>query len=411
MIGIVSAIEALRDGHTVTIVEPGEPGGEQAASYGNAGWLSSHSVIPPSEPGLWRKVPGYILDPFGPLAIRWRYLPPIAPWLLRYLLSGATAARVETIARALRPLLVGAPALHRTLAAEAGVPHLIEQAGVMHVFPSRDDFQAARLGWDIRRKVGIDWLELSEDELRQREPNLARRYTFGLFVEEAGRCRDPGAYVAALADHARALGAAIVKDRAVGLQIEGGRLKGVSTATHGMIACDRAVICAGARSKALARMAGDRVSLETERGYHVVIRDPPLTLRSTVMAADAKFVVNAMEQGLRAAGQVELAGLEAAPNWRRAAILRESLFQMLPGLPRDLPADRFTTWFGHRPSTPDGMPVIGRSRATPDVVHAFGHGHIGLVSSARTGRLVAQLIAGLEPEIPVAPFAATRFRW
>ena len=368
MIGIVSAIEALRDGHTVTIVEPGEPGGEQAASYGNAAGCPRHSVIPPSEPGLWRKVPGYILDPFGPLAIRWRYLPPIAPWLLRYLLSGATAARVETIARALRPLLVGAPALHRTLAAEAGVPHLIEQAGVMHVFPSRDDFQAARLGWDIRRKVGIDWLELSEDECASASPTCA-----ALHVRSVRRggwpLPRPGAYVAALADHARALGAAIVKDRAVGLQIEGGRLKGVSTATHGMIACDRAVICAGARSKALARMAGDRVSLETERGYHVVIRDPPLTLRSTVMAADAKFVVNAMEQGLRAAGQVELAGLEAAPNWRRAAILRESLFQMLPGLPRDLPADRFTTWFGHRPQHTRRYachrPVAGNARRRP----------------------------------------------
>src|ERR1700712_6072360 len=127
-VGVISAIEALREGHRVTLIDPGEPGGEQAASYGNAGWLSSHSVIPPSEPGIWKKVPGYLMDPLGPLAIRWRYLPKVTPWLVRYLLSGFTAARVEKTARALRPLLVGAPGLHKGLAAEAGVPQLIEHA-------------------------------------------------------------------------------------------------------------------------------------------------------------------------------------------------------------------------------------------------------------------------------------------
>lgn len=409
-IGIVSAIEILRAGHDITIIEPGEAGGAQSASYGNAGWLSSHSVIPPSEPGIWKKVPGYLLDPLGPLAIRWRYLPKIAPWLIRSMLSGWTAARVEKAARALRPLLVGAPALHKSLAAEAGVAHLIEQAGVMHVFPARADFEAARLAWDIRRKVGVTWLELSEDELRQREPDLDRRYTFGLLVEEAGRCRNPGAYVAALADLARARGAVFLKDTITGLHIEAERLVAVETAAHGPLACDRAVVCAGAYSKPLAAAAGDTVPLETERGYHAVLTDPPIGLRTSAMASDAKMIVNATDAGLRAAGQVEFAGLEAAPDWRRAEILRDNLLGMFPGLPRNLPASRIKVWMGRRPSMPDGLPVIGRSCASADVVYAFGHGHVGLVSSARTGRVVAQLIGGQEPEIPIAPFAPDRFR-
>ena len=409
VIGIVTALEALRNGHQVTVIEPGETGGEQAASYGNAGWLSSHSVIPPSEPGIWKNIPGYLRDPLGPLAIRWRYLPKAAPWLIRYLLSGWTAARVERTARALRPLLVDAPKLHRQLAEEAGVPQLIEQAGVMHVFPSRADYEAARLGWDIRAKVGIRWLELSADELRQREPDLDRRYRFGLLVEEAGRCKNPGAYVAALAALARERGAAFVRDRALRLRVEAGRLVGVGTAAHGEIACDRAVVCAGARSKPLAAAAGDDIPLETERGYHAIIADPPVELRTSVMASDAKMVVNHMEMGLRAAGQVEIAGLDRAPDWRRAEILRDKLIGMFPGLPRDLPPSRVKLWFGHRPSTPDGMPVIGPARTSADIIYAFGHGHIGLVSSARTGRVVAQLIDGREPEIPIAAFAASRF--
>ena len=146
------------------------------------------------------------MDPLGPLAIRWPYLPKVLPWLIRYLWSGWTEAKVEETARALRPLLKDAPSLHRKLAEEAGVSDLIERNGVMHIFPSRTPFDAD-LGWRIRKRVGIGWIELSADEMRQREPDLDPRYTFGVLVEEAGRCRNPGKYVAALAELATARGA------------------------------------------------------------------------------------------------------------------------------------------------------------------------------------------------------------
>ena len=406
-VGVVSAIEALRDGHRVTLIDPGEPGGEQAASYGNAGWLSSHSVIPPSEPGVWKKVPGYLMDPLGPLAIRWPYLPKVLPWLVQYLLSGWTEARVEKTAWALRDLLKDAPKLHKALADEAGVSELIERNGVMHVYPSRAPFDGD-LGWRIRKRVGIQWLELNADEMRQREPDLDPRYTFGVLVEEAGRCRNPGAYVAALAAHAVAQGAVIVKARASGFRIANGKLVSVIT-DAGEIACDAAAVAAGARSRALTASIGDRLPLESERGYHVMITDPGTGPRTSMMASDAKMVINWTDKGLRAAGQVEFAGVDAAPNWKRAEILRENLIGMFPKLPKSIPADRIKVWLGHRPSMPDGRPCIGHARATRDIVYAFGHGHVGLVGSARTGRLVAQLLSGREPEIPLAPFAPTRF--
>jgi D-amino-acid dehydrogenase len=406
-VGVISAIEALREGNRVTLIDPGEPGGTQAASYGNAGWLSSHSVIPPAEPGTWKKIPGYLMDPLGPLAIRWSYLPKALPWLVKYLLSSWTEAQVESTARALRDLLKDAPSLHKTLAMEAGVPELIERHGVMHVFPSRVPFDGD-LGWRIRKRVGIEWLELNEDEMRQREPDLDPRYKFGVVVEEAGRCRDPGRYVAALANHALARGAQLVHAKAIGLRLSGNKLLAVTTET-GEIACDAAVVAAGARSKQLAASIGDPLPLETERGYHVMIESPESGPRNSMMASDAKMVVNWTDKGLRAAGTVEIAGLDAEPNWRRAEILRDNLFSMFPKLPKNIPASRIKTWFGHRPSMPDGRPCIGYARATRDVVYAFGHGHVGLVGSARTGRLVAQLLSGKEPEIPISPFAPTRF--
>lgn len=406
-VGVISAIEALRDGHRVTLLDPGEPGGTQAASYGNAGWLSSHSVIPPAEPGAWKKVPKYLMDPLGPLAIRWSYLPKALPWLIRYLASGWTEARVEATARALRPLLKDAPSLHKKLAEEAGVPDLIERNGVMHIFPSRAPFDSD-LGWLIRKRVGINWLELSADEIRQREPDLHPRYTFGVLVEEAGRCRNPGRYIAALADLAVSRGAQRVIATATTLKVQGGKLVGIAT-ERGEIACEAVVIAAGARSKTLAASVGDRLPLETERGYHVMIEDPGTGPRTSVMASDAKMVVNWTDEGLRAAGTVEIAGLDAPPNWKRAEILRDHLFGMFPKLAKDLPPSRIKTWFGHRPSMPDGRPCIGYARASKDIVYAFGHGHVGLVGSARTGRLVAQLLSSREPEIPLAPFSPDRF--
>ncbi len=409
IVGAATALEALRAGFQVTILDPGDPGGEQAASYGNGCWLSPMSVIPPSVPGLWRKVPQFLMDPLGPLAIRWGYFPRVAPWLARYLMAGWTEERVERIARALRPLLADAPALHRRLAEEAGVGHLIERRGLMYVYENREQFEAEAMAWRIRRRVGIEWLELGADEMRQREPELDRRYGFGVLVEEGGHCREPGAYVAALVAHARAEGADLRRVRATDFRIEEGRLRAVVT-EGGEIACDKAVICAGARSKALAAAAGSRVPLETERGYHAMIEDPGTGPRTPLMPHDGKMSVTWTDRGLRCAGQVEIAGLDAAPNWRRAEILRDHLLRSFPNLPQDLPMERVKFWMGHRPSMPDGLPCLGPSVRSEDVVLAFGHGHVGLVAGPRTGRAVAAILAGLRPEVPLAPFDPGRFR-
>ena len=409
VVGLASAIELLRDGHDVTIVEPGTPGGEQSASFGNGTLLNPSSVIPMSSPGLWRKVPGYLRDPLGPLTIRWSYLPRVLPWLRRFLMAGSSVMKVAAIGRALAPLLADAPALHRKLADEAGVGDLIAQLGVLFAFPNREAFEAEALSWSVRRYNGIKWLELDEDELRQREPSLDRHYTFGVLIEENAQCRDPGAYVSALAAHAVALGARIVCTGATGFRIEDRRLLAVTT-RDGEIACDKAVIAAGAWSKVLAKAAGDRVFLETERGYHVVITDPGIEPRYPVMPSDGKMACVMTPAGLRLAGQVELAGLEAAPNWQRAEVLLQVARKVYPGLPADLPADRIKLWLGHRPSTPDGLPVLGLATGCADVVHAFGHGHVGLTAAAMSGKVVADLVAGRTPPFDLAPYAATRFR-
>ena len=409
IVGAATALEMLRDGHQVTILEPGDPGGEQAASYGNGTLLNPSSVIPVSSPGIWKKVPGYLRDPLGPLAIRWSYLPKLMPWLTRFIRAGSTVAKLEATARALAPLIANAPALHRALADEAGVGELIQKNGVLFPFPTRADFAAEATSWRIRADNGTRWIELSAEELRQREPGLDRRYTFALLVEENGQCLDPGAYVAALVQAAVSHGAIVRRGRAMGFRVENMRLQAVRLES-GELAADRAVIAAGAHSKALAAAVGDTVPLETERGYHALIAHPEGGPRTPMMPSDGKMAMVMTPQGLRIAGQVELAGLEAAPNWKRAEILRDFAVTTWTGLPSDLPAERVKVWMGHRPSMPDSLPCIGLASGCADVVHAFGHGHIGLTAGPMTGKLVADLIAGRPPRIDPVAFSARRFR-
>jgi D-amino-acid dehydrogenase len=332
----------------------------------------------------------------------------VLPWLRRFLSAGSTPAKVAAIGQALRPLLIDAPDRHRKLAEEAGAGDLITRQGVLFAFPDRAAFEAEALSWKVRRDNGVRWLEMDEDELRQREPSLDRHYKFAVLVEENGQCRDPGAYVAALIRHAVDQGAVWRRVKATGFRIENGHLRSVTTEGD-EIPCDRAVIAAGAWSKVLARQAGDNVPLETERGYHIVIANPGIEPRYPVMPSDGKMGCAMTPQGLRLGGQVELAGLEADPNWKRADVLLKFARKVYPGIPEGLSLDNVKVWMGHRPSMPDGLPCLGPASGCSDVIYAFGHGHVGLTAGATTGLVVADIVAGRKPRVDLAPYAATRF--
>ena len=196
--------------------------------------------------------------------------------------------------------------------------------------------------------------------------------------------------------------------RVVGFDVVDGRLRAVHC-EGAPLAADAAVVAAGIWSKPLAAQLGDRLPLETERGYHIMIRDPEVTPRIPVADADGKFVATPMELGLRLAGTVELAGLAAPPRWQRAHVLLKQARRMYPALAAAYPESRLSTWMGHRPSLPDSLPVIGASSQCQDVVYAFGHGHIGMASAAKTARTVAELVSGEVPQIDVAAFSPRRF--
>ncbi len=405
MVGVCVASWLQRDGHDVFIVEAGEPG--HGASFGNAGALNASSVTPVSMPGVMWKVPGWLFDPLGPLSLRWSYLPAAAPWLWRFLRAG-TPEKVHAQARALRPLVGATLEALTPLVRDAGAEDLVHRLGHLYVYRSPEGPQKERLAWELRRENGVEIDEFDADELRQLEPALSRDYVRGILVRENGHTSNPLGLVQRLLDHVLRSGGRLERAQALGFRLDGRRLAAIRT-SEGELSADAAVVCAGAWSKPLAASLGDRVPLETERGYHLMIRDPEVMPRIPTADADGKFVATPMDTGLRFAGTVELAGLKAPPDWRRARILLEQGRRMLPGLAAEYPEERISVWMGHRPSLPDSLPVLGPSRATPDVIYAFGHGHVGMTAAPMTGRLVADLVTGRPPTIDIAPFSPARF--
>src|SRR5699024_7782066 len=149
--------------------------------------------------------------------------------------------------------------------------------------------------------------------------------------------------VASLVAHAQARGATRVAAAATGFKKHSGHVSAVVTPV-GEIACDAAVIAAGIHSRPLAAAAGDRVPLDSERGYHVQLETSDTGVNwgpaTPVMVGERKVAITQLEQGLRCAGQVEIGGIQAPPNWHRADILRKHLLAVLPHIPGDLPANR-----------------------------------------------------------------------
>jgi D-amino-acid dehydrogenase len=405
MVGVCAASWLQRDGHSVFLIEPGNPG--EGASFGNAGCFNGSSVTPVAMPGVMRNVPRWLMDPLGPLALRWNYLPAILPYLVRMMRS-ATPEKVAAQARALRPLIGPTVPLVRELARDAGAEDLIHQRGHLYVYRSAQALAKDGLAWSLRRANGVEVDEFDADELRQLEPVLSREYVRGLLVRENGHTENPLALVTRLVDQFRRQGGEIVRARALGFRFDGRRLTAIRT-DAGELPADAAVVCAGAHSKPLAAALGDRIPLETERGYHLMIEDPEVMPRIPTADADGKFVATPMALGLRFAGTVELAGLAAPPDWRRARILLTQGRRMLPGLAADYPDERLSMWMGHRPSLPDSLPALGPSRASPDVIYAFGHGHVGMTAAPMTGKIVADHVAGRPAEIDIAPFDPGRF--
>ncbi len=401
VVGVATALYLQRDGHTVTLVDRDDPG--EGCSRGNAGILAVESVIPLAKTSNIKKIPKMLVDPLSPLCIRWRYLPRLMPWLVRFLACWRPH-QFSTSTRALAALAAHALEDHHVLLQQAGATELIREKGWLFAYLTEKGFLGDQSERELQRHYGIQVDELSGAELRELVPALSPKLQRGVLFPNSGHTVSPFRLVQALAQDFHARGGIIKRANITDvLRLADNRLQ-VKTDTE-LFNADVIVVALGAWSGALATRLGNPVPLDTERGYHVMLPAPGIELQRPVLFDDYKFVATPMEDGIRLAGTVEFAGVDAPPNYKRAHVLLERGRQMLPGIN----ADGHSVWMGCRPSLPDSLPVIGRSPSHASVFFAFGHQHLGLTLSAVTGRLIADQLAGRDSDIDLAPYRIDRF--
>lgn len=400
IVGIGAAMFLQRDGHRVTVLDPRGVG--EAASFGNAGTIALTSCVPTARPDMLKRVPKMLLDPSGPLSIRWSYLPRLAPWLIE-LLANSTPERVLANARAKTALLDRALAPYDDLIAESGAEDLIDRAGILQVYESDAAFRNAGRERELMRACGHAFDILPGEAVRQMEPALASRFRHAVHIPSHVAIRHPGDLVKRFAARFAARGGTILTEKVTGLTRSGAAWAVATDRTAH--AADRVVVAAGVWAREIARGLGLRLLLDAERGYHLMLPQPDPGLRRPVLFGDHSVFMVPMSHGLRLTSGVELGGIDLAPDYRR---IRRMVPLAQLALPQ-LQGRELSAWMGLRPSTPDTRPILGPAPGLDGVYFATGGAHIGMTLGPVMGRIVADLVAGRDPGIDLAPYRPDRW--
>ena len=400
VVGVSTAIAARARGFSVLLVD--REGPAAGASAGNAGAFAFSDILPLASPRILRKAPGWMIDPLGPLTVPPAHALRIAPWMFHFW-RACSPARVKRSTVAQAALMDLSKAELAPFLAQTGTSPMLRREGNLEVYEGEAQFRASLAGWRVRQEHGIGFEHLDAAGMAAIQPGLAPCFSHGTFTPGWHSVADPKLFTLALADHFHAAGGAIERAEVTALRPVG---DGVEVAAPGRtIRAAHAVVAAGAFSHRIARTIGEAVPLETERGYNTTLPADAFDLRTQVTFGGHGFVVTRLSTGIRVGGAVELGGLDRPPNFRRSAAMLKKAQAFLPGLR----PDGGVQWMGFRPSLPDSLPAIGRARATPRVIYAFGHGHLGLTQAAGTARLVADLLVGAPPAIDIGAFSAQRF--
>jgi D-amino-acid dehydrogenase len=373
------------------------------ASAGNAGAFAFSDILPLASPGILKKAPEWLIDPLGPLSVPHAYALKIAPWMFRFW-RACSPIRVARSTAAQAALMDLSKAELEPFLTKTGTMLMLRKEGNLEVYEGEAEFKASLAGWKARKDHGIEFQHFDAAGMAKIQPGLAPRFTHGTFTPGWYAIADPKLYTLALADRFRVMQGVIERAEIIELRPMESEIE-VQAADGTVRRAARVVLAAGAFSHRITRTIGESIPLETERGYNTTLPPDAFDLRTQITFGGHGFVITRLSTGIRAGGAVELGGLELPPNFRRSEAMLKKAQAFLPGLRPEGGAQ----WMGFRPSLPDSLPVIGHARATPRVIYAFGHGHLGLTQSAGTARIVADLLMGESPAIRIAPFSPQRF--
>lgn len=401
IIGTALAHDLQKRGRQVVLLDCDNPG--KGASFGNMASIAVTEFMPASRPSVWRQIPGWMLDPEGPVRVRPGYMPRLVPWFLRFIAASRPSKLRELEAQ-------GAALCSRALGdtldllRETGLSDQISEEGCLSLYADEAEFTADRDHIEILERFGCPHEVIGRQAIRALEPELSDKIGMAVRFPQNRSMTDPYRLVLALAERFSALGGRVETGEAVGFT-RSDSIREVVLRDGRRLPADEVVICTGAFSGRLAKDLGEPIPLETERGYHTQIMAPGISMKHSIIWPAKAFMVTPTAGGIRVGGTVEMAGLDAPPDYRRAKVTVKRAREALP----NLRCEDYTEWMGHRPALPDTVPILSASAKTKGLFYATGHGHLGLTYAATTARLMGELITGAKPSVELHPYRVNRF--
>ncbi|CAI8852981.1 D-amino-acid dehydrogenase [Pseudomonas sp. IT-P253] len=402
IVGVCCALYLQREGYAVTLIDPAAAG-DSTAKW-SCGQMAVSEVIPLSKPGILKKIPGWLLDQKGPLALRPGALPGILPWFLRFL-ACARHSKIVEISEHMATLTHHVYEDYAPLLEACPDKHLMGERPIIEVFDSPSGLNHERPHLELREALGFKSEVLDRAAISDLEPSLAGKFSHGLLFPDWRSVSDTKGFIEALTQSFINQGGVRVRAQVKQLDEVADRASGVTLTSGERYAADHVVIAAGTGSRRFFEQIGAQIPLAGIAGYQVLLPTPGVAVRHSVIYADGGFCFSPMTRGLQIGGTIEFASQNAEPNFKRADIILEKARKILP----QLQLDNIEYGVGYRPFLPDTKPVIDCSSRFSNVFLAFGHGQLGLTLGATTGRLIADMVAGRTPAQDLTPFSAKRF--
>ncbi len=399
IVGVSAGIAARQRGLSVVVIDRREPGSE--TSYGNAGILSSGSILPLNKPSLWSALPSYLGNTSAALRFDPLWVMRNLDWVVRFL-ANAVPSRTKPRATALHGLINASLKLHREWIVKANAGNRIRETGWLKAWRS-DAVQAAKGEQAFLAEFGIKSELLDRQAISALEPNILPVYKVGLLHTQTASVDSPGAVTKAYAQMLRGLGGAVRQSEIRAIEPSGDRWR--IALGDGAVSARHVVVALGPWSADILRPLGYRVPLATERGYHQEFTpNPARALQRPIHDAEGSFLMSPMENGIRVTSGVELTDRDAPSSFAQL----DMVVPLARGV-AEFGAAVGEPWRGARPTLPDSLPVIGKAPRHQGLWLAFGNQHIGFTTGPATGDAIAAMISGEKPSFDASAFAPGRY--
>lgn len=403
VIGVCAAYYLGRDGRSVILIDKGEVGG--AASHGNAGWIAvgGHNV-PLATKGALTQGMRWLVDRGSPFYIK----PRLDLGLLRWLWCFQRAANEQQMRRGTAQLVelhLQSMALFNEIVAHEGLGCHFEQKGLLHLYLKESTFEKGVKDAKFLKPFGIETKILDRTGIQAMEPTVRDEVEYGIYYPAPASLL-PGAFVRQLAQVVEGQGTAVhPHTELLDFEVKGGRVTAVQT-TKGRITANEVVLAAGAWSVPIAKKLGIDIVMQPAKGYSITAKRSGTTPSMPLSLDDDKIAATPMGELFRFSSTLELAGFDDGINGRRLNATRKGITHYLHGMEE---LEIVEIWRGFRPTSPDGLPMMGRSHKLENLIIATGHGMLGITQGPISGKLVAQLVGKWSTAVDLTPFDPVRF--